>query len=307
MTQPRCILKGATYLVTRRCVDRQFLLTPQGRSAEIFGYCLAKSIKEHGLLLHGVMTMPNHYHSVITDPHGAIDEQCRDANSLSARSLNAHHDRWESMWSSQGLSLVRLDGPEDVMEKLVYLALNPVKAGLVDRPADWPGLRTLPSHALHQPRILRRPKTRFFANSHLPEEVELEVTVPPQFSHLCPEEFVRQLQERVQEEVEALRAERQKQGKSVMGARAVQRQPRHGKPRTPAQRRQRDPAIACKNTKRRIELLREQKTFRTRYQDCRKRRAAGEKNVLFPAGTLLLARQGWVICERAPPWEHQAA
>jgi len=307
MTQPRCILKGATYLVTRRCVDRQYLLTPRGKASEIFGYSLAKSIQEHGLQLHAAVTMPNHYHCVITDPRGVIDEQCRDANSLSARSLNAHYGRWESLWSSQGLSVVRLDGPEDVMEKLVYVTTNPVTAGLVDRPADWPGLRTLPSHTLHRARVLQRPKTRFFAHSKLPEAVELEVTVPPQFGHLDPEEFVRQFQERVDTEVEALRAQRKAKGQTVLGARAVQRQPIQGRPKTPAKRRQRDPAIACKNTKRRIELLRDQKRFRSRYRDCRSRRASGEKNVLFPAGTLLLARQGWVICERAPPQHHQAA
>ena len=307
MTQPRRILKGATYLVTRRCVDRQFLLTPRGKIADLFGYALAKSLKTHGVELHGVMAMPNHWHGLMTDPHGVIDMCARDTGSLSARSLNAHYGRCESLWSSQGLSLVRLEGPEDVMDKLVYMTMNPVKAGLVERPSDWPGLRTLPSSLLHRPKLIKRPRTSFYARSKLPEEVELEVTIPPQFAHLGKEEFVRQYEERVEREVEALRAERKREGKSVKGAHAVMRQRRDGKPKTREVHRGRDPVIACKDKERRLHAIGVERTFRRDYRDAWMRQAAGEKDVIFPAGTLLMARLHGVLCERAPPAERQAA
>jgi REP element-mobilizing transposase RayT len=307
MTQPRRVLKGATYLVTRRCVDRQFLLTPRGKVPDLFGYAFAKSIKEHGMLLHGVMTMPNHWHSLITDPDGVIDKCARDTNSLSARSLNAHLSRWEAFWSSQGLSLVRIESPEDLMDKLVYMTMNPVKAGLVERPADWPGFKTLPSAPLRRPRVIKRPKTRFYARSKLPEEVELEVTVPPQLAHLGKEEFVRQYEERVKEEVEALRAERKREGKSVMGVHAVLRQRKDGKPKSREVRRGRDPVIACKNKEQRLKAIGEERVFRRDYRDAWKRQAAGEARVVFPAGTLLMVRLHGALCERAAPIEYLAA
>jgi REP element-mobilizing transposase RayT len=283
------------------------LLTPRGQISKLFGYAFAKAAGQHSVEVHGVMTMPNHVHSVVTDPHGVIDRMYGDAHSLSARSLNAHLSRWEAFWSSQGLSLVRLEGPQDVMDKLVYMTMNPVKAGLVERPADWPGFKTPPGAVLHRPRVIKRPKTRFYAKSKLPEEVELEVTVPPQLAHLGGREFVRQYEERVKEEVEALRAERKQKGKSVLGARAVSRLSIHDKPKNEEPRRQRDPQIACKDKKRRIERLRELVLYRARYRDAWTRRGAGEQNVLFPAGTLLLARHHGVLCERAPPMVHQAA
>jgi hypothetical protein len=34
--------------------------------------------------------------------------------------------------------VVKLVGREDVMDKLVYTAINPVKDGLVDRVGHWP-------------------------------------------------------------------------------------------------------------------------------------------------------------------------
>ena len=307
MTKPRRILKGATYLVTRRCVDRQFLLTPRGKVPDLFGYALAKAVKEHGVELHGVMTMPNHWHALMTDPHGVIDMRARDTNSLSARSLNAYYSRRESLWSSQGLSLVRLVDAEDVMDKLVYMTMNPVKAGLVERPTDWPGLRTLPSALLHRPKVISRPKMRFFARSKLPEEVELEVTVPPQFAHLGKEEFVRQYEERVKEQVEALKAERGREGEKVKGAYAVIRQRRDGRPKTRELGRGRDPVIACKNKERRLNAIREERIFRSDHREARKRMAAGEAGVVFPAGTLLMVRLYGALCERAPPAAYQAA
>jgi putative transposase len=283
------------------------LLTPRGKVPDLFGYAFAKAARTHGVQVHGVMTMPNHWHSLVTDPHGTIDEFARDTNSLSARSLNAHYGRWESLWSSQGLSLVRVEDPEDVMDKLVYMTMNPVKAGLVDRPADWPGLRTLPSDLLHRPRVIKRPKTRFYAASQLPEEVELEVTLPPQFESLGKEEFARRYEDRVKIEVEALRAERKQEGRSVLGARAMRRLNIQDRPASEAPRRQRDPHIASKDKRRRIERLRVLRVYRARYRDAWRRRAAGEKNVIFPAGTLLLARHHGVLCERAPPLVHPTA
>jgi putative transposase len=148
MTQPRRILKGATYLVTRRCVGRRFLLTPRGKIPALFAYAFAIAAKRHGIKVHVVMTMPNHWHALVTDPEGRIDEFARDCNALSARSINAHYARSESLWSSQGLSLVRVEHAEDVMDKLVYTVMNAVSAGLVERPTDWPGFKALPSAAL---------------------------------------------------------------------------------------------------------------------------------------------------------------
>jgi hypothetical protein len=41
MTAPRQVLAGATYLVTRRCTQRQFLLRPSKASDQVLAYALA--------------------------------------------------------------------------------------------------------------------------------------------------------------------------------------------------------------------------------------------------------------------------
>ena len=142
MTYPRRVVPGTTYLLTRRCTQRRFMLVPRSIVPQLFGGCVALAAERHGVLVHAVTVMSNHYHAVVTDQHGNIPEFCRDVHSLSARALNAHLGRWEALWSAQRLSLVELVDAPDVWDKLVYTLTNPVEAGLVSRSSEWPGLRT---------------------------------------------------------------------------------------------------------------------------------------------------------------------
>ena len=136
MTWPRRIIPGTTYLLTRRCTQRRFMLVPRGIVPKLFGYCVALAAERHGILVHAVTCMSNHWHAVVTDPHGRIPDFSRDVHSLSARALNAHLGRWEALWSSQRLSLIELVDALDVWDKLVYTLTNPVEAGLVARSAQ---------------------------------------------------------------------------------------------------------------------------------------------------------------------------
>jgi putative transposase len=67
MTAPRQILAGATYLVTRRCVQRQFLLRPSKTVNEVFRNVLAVATARFGFLVHAYCVLSNHYHIVVTD------------------------------------------------------------------------------------------------------------------------------------------------------------------------------------------------------------------------------------------------
>ena len=307
MTWPRRVVPGTTYLLTRRCTERRYLLVPRGITPKLVGYCIALAAQRHSIDLHALMVMSNHWHAVLTDPHGRVTEFARDVHALVARALNAHYGRWESLWSSQRLSLVELSDAEDVLEKLVYTTTNPVEAGLVERPRDWPGLRTLPEHILRAPRRMERPKTRFFRRSGLPESAELRLSRPAQWDQLDLREYVDRYKERVRKRVDDLRAHRLAEGRGVLGVHALRRQRKDGRPKTSAPRRRPDPAIASRDPARRVALVTELRAFRDAYRDARKRWLGGHASVIFPQGTLLM--RGWpgVRCERAPPEVLQAA
>jgi putative transposase len=307
MTWPRRIVPGTTYLLTRRCTQRRFMLVPRGIVPKLFGYCVALAAERHGIQVHAVTCMSNHYHAVVTDPHGRIPEFSRDVHSLSARALNAHLGRWEGFWSSQRVSLVELvDGP-DVWDKLVYTLTNPVEAGLVARSAEWPGLRTRPVDMRRDPRIFKRPRTTFFRRSRLPKEARLCLTVPPLLEPLNARSFAQELQERVAAREAAIRERSEAAGQTFMGAAEAQRQRRDTRPKTHELRRGRDPAVASRDRARRLGVLERLRRFRDAYRAALERWRQGAGPVRFPEGTYKMRDYPGVMGDRAPPVNCQAA
>src|SRR6188768_2684461 len=129
----RQIVPGATYMITRRCTQRQFLLRPSRRTTRIFHYCLAYAASRTGVLVHAVVVMSNHYHLVITDPLGVLPVFVECLNKLVAKCMNASLGRWENFWASEPASYVRLLDDEAILDKIAYVLCNPVQAALVKR------------------------------------------------------------------------------------------------------------------------------------------------------------------------------
>ena len=93
MSIPRQILPGTTYLLTRRCTQRQFLIRPSRVVNEIFLYCLARAAKRTGVEVHAFCVLSNHYHLVVTDPLALLPVFAHWLNVHMARALNAHLSR----------------------------------------------------------------------------------------------------------------------------------------------------------------------------------------------------------------------
>ena len=223
MTLPRPVVPGKTYMVTRRCTQRQFLLVPCGDVNEVVRFALAVGTKRFGVRLHAACVMSSHYHFVLTDETGNLPRFMQWLNSVVARALNSFHQRSENFWSSDQYSRVELARADDVLRKLVYTYSNPVAAGLVRRARDWPGVMTRPLYrGTYQERV-PRPKC-FFNSKEYPDEAVLVVSVPPQLEHedsrLVGRRLFDALREREREIGEGMRQE----GRRFLGARVVLRQ-----------------------------------------------------------------------------------
>ena len=59
MTLPRQVLPHQTYLVTRRCIGRRFLLRPDDALNNVFVYCLGLAARKYGVQLHALSVMSN--------------------------------------------------------------------------------------------------------------------------------------------------------------------------------------------------------------------------------------------------------
>jgi putative transposase len=99
VTAPRQILAGTTYLITRRCSQRQLLLRPSKLTNHLVGYLLAVAARRFGIQVHVFCVMSNHLHLVLTDPEARLPAFSQYFDSLVARSVNAALGRWESFWA----------------------------------------------------------------------------------------------------------------------------------------------------------------------------------------------------------------
>ena len=149
-------------MITRRCTRRTFMLKPTPGVTKIVTYCLAVAVERYGIRLHSAAVESTHYHLTLTDPRGKLPDFERDFDSLVARALNAAYGRGEYFWAPSSFSSVELPDRASILEKMVYVAVNPTKDGLVSHPRKWPGLITLPSHAGTRVIGAEKPKSAFF-------------------------------------------------------------------------------------------------------------------------------------------------
>lgn len=301
MSMPRRIIPGTTYLLTRRCSRREFRLWPGGKVPLVFAYVLAVVAERYGVEVHLALLMDNHYHLLVTDPRGDLPKFTRDLNSITARATNSLEGRWEAVWNSSRMSQVELVGAEDIWRKLVYVLANPAAADLVDSLSHWPGFVTRLVDHERAPRVFKRPKIPFFARSKMPASGTLHLTIPRVFGEMTPGAFTRELRERLARREAELRAARRAEGRRVMGASRLRRPPRTSGPTTEAPRRQRDPAIAAKDTSQRVAALAALRHFRDLYRRALEawRKASGP--VVFPFGTYKLRDYPGVAIAAPPP------
>lgn len=285
MSRPRQLLRNATYLVTRRTTQRELLLRPSALVNQVFLYCLAVAAERTGVLVHAVVVMGNHYHAVVTDVYGRVPEFYGFVHEFVAKCLNVAYDRSESLWSSAATSVVELVDGAAVLDKVAYAMVNPVAAGLVREGAEWPGLRLVGPREI----AVARPRVYFREDGPMPAFATLRLTAPPLDELADSDESAAELVARAALEREAaLRAELERAGRTFLGAAAVQARPVTERPASRAARRGLSPRVAGRNVARRIAALLRQRQFVSDYGAARERWCAGERDVVFPAGTYAL-------------------
>jgi putative transposase len=287
MTLPLQVLPGQFYMVTRRCSQRQFFLRPDEPTNNAFLYCLAHAAERTGVEVILPVVMSNHHHTIVYDPDGSIVEFTEHLHKLVAKSQNVLRGRWENFWSSEPPSRVRLAGPEDVLAKLAYAATNPIKDHLVDRVHHWPGLHGLAALLADRPLVARRPVHFFRSNGPMPESLELRLRIPSALGP--PDQFRCQLRELVAAIERSLAAARIRDGKTVLGRRAVMKQSWRGQPSSPEPRRTRCPRLAARSAWSRIEAHLRDREFIASYRNAWTRWRQGLP-ATFPLGTYWLRR-----------------
>lgn len=293
MSTARPILEGKTYLVTRRCAQRQFLLRPSETTNHVFRYVLAVAAERYGIQVHAFCVMSNHVHLVLTDPKALLPRFQQFLGALVARAVNASLGRWESFWAPGSYSAVELGSGQDVVDKAAYALANPVSAGLVPTGREWPGVWSDPDLLGAGPTEIRRPE-HFFSKkrSTLPEKIALELSPPPGFE--SPIEF----RDRIITAATALERKAAEQlRRAFVGVARILKQDPRSRPASVEPRRNLRPRIAARNKWMRIDALVRRKEFLRAYRAAWAERRAGNLDAVFPAGTYLLRVLHGVPCE----------
>lgn len=309
MTLPRQVLPGTTYMITRRCSERRFFLRPSREVNEAYLYCLGLAAERHGVTVSAMCALSNHHHDVTDDERGELPRFAQQFHGNLARVLNAHLGRGEAFWTPGSYSAVRCEDREAVLDHMVYVITNPVAAGLVKRPEDWPGVCTVPEDIGRREYTVKRPRGFFSTREEtevapesesartrarrrgpkrdpLPETVRFKITRPRAFADLSDEEFRRLLRARVDAKLAEIHEERRKAGKGYLGVARILAQDPFDMPEggtTPEGRRNR--RISCTDRWKRIERLQALVEFWRAHAIARKAFCDGEHDVLFPRGT----------------------
>ncbi len=294
MTQPRCVLRGDTVMITRRTLRRHHLFRPDPIIRQLYLYTLAVCAARFGVLVHAVTLMSTHEHLVVTDTQGRLPLFIRELHRLVSLGTKILR-KWEGpTWDSEQTSVVRLLTDQAIVEKLAYVMANPVQAGLVRHARDWPGITTLPKELGRRTWTLDRPDVYFRpGNPQWPETATLSLTMPP---GLAARYGVAQMRDAVAEELERLErhahGEVAKRGWRFLGAQRVRQLSPYRRATSFERFRDRNPTLAAGRGHKRVlfQAMAELRAFRRVYRDALEQWRAGLRRVVFPHGT-------WCMCQ----------
>ncbi len=173
---------------------------------------------------------------------------------------------------------MQLADDEDIIDKIAYVAANPVAAGLVAQPEDWPGLLIWNDRTV----VATKPPVYFRKLGDCPDSVSLRVVSPPWKHARSPRARV---QAAVAYKVVQAHRKVRASGRGFVGQAAVRTGSFVKRAVSFEPKRVVIPTVAAKNPKARKALLAIQTAFRATYRRALDAWKSGVRDIVFPPGT----------------------
>ena len=211
----------------------------------IIGTWLAKAIEYSGVDYYGTIVMSDHPHHLLSHKQGRLDKFFEYFNGQVARALNRFYGRRHQLWSRRYSAIPILDEQTDI-ERLVYFLTNPQKANLVDKIEQWPGLSSAEFHlgdSAESNEYLFFDRTAWYraktpkSIARFLKVVKVKYAVLPALSKLSAPKRKALLRRLVSQRESQLRAQRQIEGKRVLG--------KHGLKQIDSRNRTANPKTGC--------------------------------------------------------------
>lgn len=140
--QMRVEYPGAVYHLTSRGIRKEWIFLDD-LDFRTFLECLEETVSRFSFLCHGYCLMSNHYHILIETRESNLSQGMRYLNSVYAQQFNKRYDRVGHLFQGRYKGIL-VQKEDYLLELCRYIVMNPVRAGLVDHPAEykWSSCRT---------------------------------------------------------------------------------------------------------------------------------------------------------------------
>jgi REP-associated tyrosine transposase len=133
---PRPQFPGALYHVGTRG-NRRCRICFDDRDREYFLELLDKIVRKLRWKVHAYCLMNNHYHLLVETPNGDIARGMEWLNGRYARWFNGRHGFTGHLFERRYFDEL-VESEHYLLELSRYIEMNPIRAGLVGDPSDWP-------------------------------------------------------------------------------------------------------------------------------------------------------------------------
>lgn len=123
------------YHVTSRGNRRQKTYLDDADYARFLEF-LGAVVAQYGWILHAYCLMPNHYHLLVETPQPNLSDGMQLLNGAYAQWFNRRHVYDGHLFQGR-FAAKSIASEAHLAEAARYIVLNPVRAGLSDRPRDW--------------------------------------------------------------------------------------------------------------------------------------------------------------------------
>jgi len=127
---------GALYHITSRGNERRKIFRDKKDRMKLIGL-LRDYHDRYGVLIHAYILMDNHYHLILETPRGNLLKVLHGINGGYTNYFNRKHNRVGHLLQGRYRAIV-VEKDRYLLSLSRYVHLNPVRAGLVSRPEEYP-------------------------------------------------------------------------------------------------------------------------------------------------------------------------
>ncbi len=280
--------------VTTRTIHGRFLLTPCEELNDLILGALGRAQELYPVGIVAFAFASGHYHLLLrVQDTRQLSAFMNHFNSGLAREAGRLAQWGEKFWARRFQAIPISEEPAAQIERLAYVLAHGCKEGLVERLRDWPGVSAvralldgepLTGHWFDRTREYgARLRGKAFQRLEFATEYTLRLEPLPCWADLPPEQYRQRMTELVADLEARAAAEREADGRPVLGAETIRQQNRHDRPTKPKE--SPAPLFHAASRKMRLELRRAYGKFLGAYRAAAEQLRAGIFEVVFPPGS----------------------